>query len=202
VADDLQREVTTLLEAMRAGSPGAREKLVELVYQELRRLAAGLLRHERPSHTLQPTALVHEALLRLLRPDALGGAHNRAQFLAASARAMRRVLVDHARRRAADKRGGGQQPLLLDEALEYFAAQRLDLLALHEALNRLAELHARQAQVVELRFFGGYTVEEIAGQLQVSVSTVESDFRKAAAFLRSRLVDESGDDPRAVPTPL
>jgi RNA polymerase sigma factor (TIGR02999 family) len=201
VADDLQREVTTLLEEMRAGSPGAREKLVELVYQELRRLAAGLLRHERPGHTLQPTALVHEALLRLLRADALGGAHNRAQFLAAAARAMRRVLVDHARRRAADKRGGGQAPLLLDEALDYFAAQRLDLLALHEALDQLAELHARQAQVVELRFFGGYTVEEIAEQLQVSVSTVESDFRKATAFLRSRLVDEGGDDPAALPAP-
>jgi RNA polymerase sigma factor (TIGR02999 family) len=202
VADDLHREVTTLLEEMRAGSPGAREKLVELVYQELRRLAAGLLRRERPGHTLQPTALVHEALLRLLRPDALGGAQNRAQLLAAAARAMRRVLVDHARRRAADKRGGGQPPLLLDEALDYFTEQRLDLLALHEALDRLAELHARQAQVVELRFFGGFTVEEIAAQLQMSVSTVESDYRKAAAFLRSLLVDESGDDPKAVSTPL
>jgi RNA polymerase sigma factor (TIGR02999 family) len=202
VAEDLQREVTTLLDQMRAGSPGAQDKLVELVYQELRRLAAGLLRSERAGHTLQPTALAHEALLRLLRPGALGGAHNRAQFLAAAARAMRHVLVDHARRRAADKRGGGQQPLLLDEALDYFAAQRLDLLALHEALDRLADLHARQAQVVELRFFGGYTVEEIAEQLQVSVTTVESDYRKATAFLRGRLVDESGDDPRDVPTPV
>jgi RNA polymerase sigma factor (TIGR02999 family) len=197
----LNREVTTLLDQVRAGRPDAQEKLVEVVYQELRRLAAGLMRRERPGHTLQPTGLVHEALLRLLRPDALGGAQNRAQFLAAAARAMRRVLVDHARRRAADKRGGGQAPLLLDEALDYFAEQRLDLLELHEALDRLAGLHARQAQVVELRFFGGYTVEEIAEQLQVSVSTVESDFRKATAFLRSRLAEEGAGDAGALPTP-
>jgi RNA polymerase sigma-70 factor (ECF subfamily) len=202
VAEDLQGEVTTLLDQIRAGRPDAQDKLVELVYQELRRLAAGLLRRERAGHTLQATALVHEALLRLHRPDALGGARNRSQFLAAAARAMGRVLVDHALRRAADKRGGGQSPLLLEEALDYSAEQRLDLLAIHEALDRLAELHARQAQVVELRFFGGYTVEEIAEQIQVSVSTVESDFRKATAFLRSQLVEESGDDSEAVPTPL
>jgi RNA polymerase sigma factor (TIGR02999 family) len=202
VAEDLQREVTTLLDQIRAGSADAQERLVELVYQELRRLAGGLLRRERAGHTLQPTALVHEALLRLLRPDALGGAYNRSQFLAAAARAMRRVLVDHARQRAADKRGGGRAPLPLDEALDYFAEQHLDLLAVHDALDRLAGLHARQAQVVELRFFGGCTVEEIAAQLQVSVSTVESDFRKAAAFLRSQLVEEGGDDSGALPTPL
>jgi RNA polymerase sigma factor (TIGR02999 family) len=194
VADDLRREVTTLLDAIRAGDADARGNLVELVYVELRRLAGGLMRRERPGHTLQPTALVHEALLRLLRPDALGGAHNRAQFLAAAARAMRRVLVDHARLRAADKRGGGQGPASLDEALDYFARRHLDVLAVHEALDQLAGLHERQSQVVELRFFGGYTVEEIAGLLQVSVSTVESDFRKATAFLRRRLAAGDSDD--------
>jgi RNA polymerase sigma factor (TIGR02999 family) len=198
VADDLQREVTTLLDAIRTGDAGARGKLVELVYVELRRLASGLMRRERPGHTLQPTALVHEALLRLLHPDVLGGAQNRAQFLAAAARAMRRVLVDHARGRAADKRGGGQGPVPLDEALDYFARQHLDVVAVHEALDELAGLHERQSQVVELRFFGGYTVEEVASLLQVSVSTVESDFRKATAFLRSRLAEEDGDDPPAV----
>jgi RNA polymerase sigma factor (TIGR02999 family) len=194
MADDLQREVTTLLDAIRAGDADARGKLVELVYVELRRLAGGLMRRERPDHTLQPTALVHEALFRLLRPDALGGAQNRAQFLAAAARAMRRVLVDHARGRAAGKRGGGQGPVLLDEGLDYLARQHLDVLAVHEALDQLAGLHERQSQVVELRFFGGYTMEEVAGLLQVSVSTVESDFRKATAFLRGRLAEGGGDD--------
>jgi RNA polymerase sigma factor (TIGR02999 family) len=184
---DRQREVTTLLEAIRAGNPGARDQLITLVYDELRRLGGGLLRRERPGHTLQPTALVHEAVLRLCRPDALAGPRGRAQFLAAAARAMRQVLVDHARRRAADKRGGGRERLPLDAVLDHFAQQRLDLLAVHDALTRLAGLHERQSQVVELRFFGGYTAEEIAEQLQVSVSTVESDFRKATAFLRGRL---------------
>jgi RNA polymerase sigma factor (TIGR02999 family) len=108
----------------------------------------------------------------------------------AAARAMRQVLVDHARRRAADKRGGDRERLPLDDVLDHFAEQHLDLLAVHEALTRLAGLHERQSQVVELRFFGGYTVEEIAGQLGVSVSTVESDFRKATAFLRGQLSDE------------
>ena len=184
---DRQREVTILLEEIRAGSPGARDQLVALVYDELRRLGGDLLRRERPGHTLQPTALVHEAVLRLFRPDALSAAQGRAQFLAAAARAMRQVLVDHARRRAADKRGGDRERLPLDDVLDHFAEQHLDLLAIHEALTRLAGLHERQSQVVELRFFGGYTVEEIAGQLAVSVSTVESDFRKATAFLRGRL---------------
>jgi RNA polymerase sigma factor (TIGR02999 family) len=187
MAADPQRDVTTLLEEIHAGSPEARDRLIALVYDELRLLGGGLLRGERPGHTLQPTALVHEAVLRLFRPGALAGAQGRAQFLAVAARAMRQVLVDHARQRAADKRGGGRERQLLDDVLDHFAEQRLDLLALHEALNHLAGLHARQSQVVELRFFGGYTIEEIAEQLQVSISTVESDFRKATAFLRGQL---------------
>jgi RNA polymerase sigma factor (TIGR02999 family) len=198
MAADRQSKVTTLLEKIRAGSPGARDQLVALVYDELRRLAAGLMRSERPGHTLEPTALVHEAVVRLLRPGALAGARSRAQFQAAAARAMRRVLVDHARERGADKRGGGRERQPLDEVLAYFAEQRLDLLAVHDALDHLAGLHERQAQVVELRFFGGYTVEEIAEQLQVSVSTVESDFRKATAFLRGQLSEGVGDAPGAV----
>jgi RNA polymerase sigma factor (TIGR02999 family) len=189
MADDLPREVTTLLDAIRDGNKDAKGRLVELVYDELRRVAGGLMQRERPGHTLEPTALVHEALLRMLRPAALGQTRNRAHFLIAAARAMRQVLVDHARKRAADKRGGGQEPLPLDAVLDYFAEQNLELLAVHEALDQLAALHERQSQIVELRFFGGYTVEEIAEQLQVSVSTVESDFRKATAFLRSRLVE-------------
>src|SRR5437868_369607 len=177
---DRQREVTTLLDAIRAGDANAQSRLVALVYDELRRRAGALLRRERPDHTLQPTALAHEALLRLLSPEALARTRDRAHFLAAAATAMRQVLVDHARRRAADKRGGGQETLPLDEALDYLAQQKLDVLAVHEALDELAGLHARQSQVVELRFFGGYSVDEIADLLEVSVSTVESDFRKAA----------------------
>ena len=184
-------EVTTLLDEIRAGDASAKSKLVELVYQELRNLASGLMRRERAGHTLQPTALVHEACLRLLTPEMLGEARNRAHFFAAAARAMRHVLVDHARRRAADKRGGGQEPAPLDAVLDYFAKQNLDVVAVHDALTELADLHERQSQVVELRFFGGYTVEEVAEQLQVSVGTVESDFRKARAYLRSRLVKDA-----------
>lgn len=149
---DPQRDVTTLLEHARSGNSLARDQLVALVYDELRRLGGGLMRRERPSHTLSPTALVHEAVVRLFSPDAPLRANNRAQFLAAAARAMRRVLVDHARARAADKR----ERLPVDEVLDYFTPQRLlDLVAVHEALDRLAGLHARQAQIVELRFFGG-----------------------------------------------
>jgi RNA polymerase sigma-70 factor, ECF subfamily len=186
---DRQREVTSLLEEIHAGEAGARDRLVDVVYDELRGLAGGLLRREHAGHTLQPTALVHEAVVRLLQPDALANARTRSDFFGAAARAMRRVLVDYARRRAADKRGGGCERLPLDDVLDSFAKERIDLLALHDALELLAGLHERQSQIVELRFFGGYTVEEVAEQLGVSVSTVESDFRKATAFLRGRLAD-------------
>jgi len=191
VAGGPQAEVTMLLEKIRAGNGDAKSQLVELVYAELHRLAAGLMRRERAGHTLQPTALVHEACLRLLTPEVLGAARNRAHFLAAAARAMRHVLVDHARGRAAGKRGGGQETLALDQVLDHFAEKNLDLLAVHEALNELANLNERQGQVIELRFFGGYTVPEVAEQLQVSVTTVERDFRKACAYLRRRLVKDA-----------
>src|SRR5205823_12905535 len=128
----------------------AKSQLVELVYAELHGLAAGLMRHERAGHTLQPTALVHEACLRLLAPEVLGETRNRAHFFAAAARAMRHVLVDHARRRAAGKRGGGQETLALDQVLDHFAEHNLDLLAVHEALTDLANLNERQSQVIEL----------------------------------------------------
>jgi RNA polymerase sigma-70 factor (ECF subfamily) len=190
VAGGLQDEVTTLLGAIRAGKAEAKSQLVELVYAELRKLAYGLMRRERAGHTLQPTALVHEACLRLLTPEVLNTAQNRAHFFAAAARAMRHVLVDHARQRAAGKRGGGQEARTLDDVLDHFAERNLDLAAVHDALTELARLNERQSQVVELRFFGGYTVEEVAEQLQVSVTTVERDFRKACAFLRTRLVTD------------
>ena len=191
MAGDPRAEVTTLLDEIRAGNADAKSQLVELVYAELHGVASGLMRRERAGHTLQPTALVHEACLRLLTPEVLNLAPNRAYFFAAAARAMRQVLVDHARRRGAGKRTGTQEPVPLDQILDRFAAQNLDLLAVHEALTELSALHERQSRVVELRFFGGYTVEEIAEQLAVSVATVESDFRKARAYLRSRLVEDN-----------
>src|SRR5262249_12658271 len=128
VADDPHREVTTLLDDIRAGRADAQTELVALVYDELRQVAAGLMGRERSGHTLQPTALVHEALLRLFRPEALVRAHNRVQFFMTAARAMRQVLVDHARGRAANKRGGGQEPLPLDETVAHFTEQNLDVL--------------------------------------------------------------------------
>jgi RNA polymerase sigma factor (TIGR02999 family) len=189
MADHPQNEVTTVLHQIRAGDSGAREQLVGLVYDELRKVAAGLMRQERPDHTLQPTALVHEAFVRLLDQDVLDLAHNRKYFFAAAARAMRQILVDHARQRAALKRQGKRERVPFEETLASFEEQNLDVLALHEALQQLTALHERQGQVVELRFFGGFSVPEVADLLGVSVSLVESDFRKASAFLRSRLAE-------------
>jgi RNA polymerase sigma factor (TIGR02999 family) len=184
---DTNSEVTTILGEMRAGKPEATGRLLALVYDELRAVAAGLMRQERPDHTLQPTALLHEAFVKLLDGDFLKRVEDRRLFFGAAVRAMRQVLVDHARRRGAAKRVEGRKREPLDEAMRFFEEQRLDVLALHEALDELAGLHERQARVVELRFFGGFTVAEIADLLDVSVSLVEGDFRKASAFLRGRL---------------
>jgi RNA polymerase sigma factor (TIGR02999 family) len=198
MADDLQHEVTIALDEIRAGHESARSRLAALVYDELRRRAADLLRRERRNHSWQPTELVHEVFLRLLCPEALANTRDRAHFYLAAARAMRQLLVDHARRRTADKRGRGQKPLPLDEALDRCDRLDRDVLAVHEALNCLAELNERQRQIVELRFYGGHTMKEIAELLEISVSTVESDFRKAAAFLRLQILEEGGHDSRTL----
>jgi RNA polymerase sigma-70 factor, ECF subfamily len=184
-------EATALLRDAQSGSETARDRLFSLVYDELREAAGRLMGRERADHTLQPTALVNEALVRLLDQDALRQAGSRSYFFAAASRAMRQVLVDHARSRAASKRGGGRGRVPLDETLAWMEAQKLDVLDLHEGLERLAALNERQARVVEMRFFGGFTVEEVAEALGVSVSLVEGDMRKASAFLRARL---AGDD--------
>src|SRR5262249_45613353 len=139
---------------------------------------------------LQPTALLHEAFVKLMGSDVLGLTRDRRLFFGAAVRAMRQVLVDHARRRAADKRVEGRPREPFDETLRYFEDQKLDVLAVHEALNQLTSLSPRQGQIIELRFFGGFTVPEVAELLEVSVSLVESDFRKASAFLRSRLAQD------------
>jgi RNA polymerase sigma factor (TIGR02999 family) len=184
--------VMAALERVQAGDPAAQEELVGLVYDELRRVAAGLMRGERADHTLQPTALVHEAVARLIDQGALQQAANRRAFFGAAARAMRQVLVDHARQHGAQKRGGDQQRQALDEGLAFTAGPDVDVLALHEGLERLAALHERQARVVELHYFGGFTVPEVADLLGASVSLVEGDLRKARAFLRARLGQDGG----------
>jgi RNA polymerase sigma factor (TIGR02999 family) len=184
---DRRDDLTALLDAIRDGREGATDQLVGAIYAELRRIAGGLMRHERPSHTLQPSALVHEALLRLLDGDTLAELPDRHHLFAAASRAMRQVLVDHARKRRADKRQGGRIRVPLDEALAAIEEQGLDILALHEALDRLAREHVRPAQVVDLRFFGGLTVPEVAALLAVSDTTVESDWRFARAWLKGQL---------------
>jgi RNA polymerase sigma factor (TIGR02999 family) len=179
--------VTRLLQAIQDGDEGAKEQLLHAVYDELHGIAAGLFRQTGAADTLQPTALVHEAYLRLDRAGAFDSAPNRAYFFAAAAHAMRQVLVDHARRRRTDKRGDGWRRVPLDEVLDRFERDNMDVVALHDALNELAVLDGRQSQVVVLRFFGGLSVAEVAGQLGVSVSTVESDFRLARAWLHRQI---------------
>jgi RNA polymerase sigma factor (TIGR02999 family) len=157
-----------------------------VVYDELRRLASLALRRERADHTLQPTALVHEAFLRLAgTPDAPW--QNRAHFVAMAARVMRRVLVDHARGRNARKRGSGEVRISLDDVDVPAATSGVDLIALDEVLGRLAELDARQARIVELRFFGGLTVEETAVLIDASDRTVKREWQMARAWLKREL---------------
>ena len=193
MAAEPRRDVTLLLEQVRAGDEPAQAELVSRVYDELRRVAAGLMRTERPGHTLPPTAVVHEAVIRLLDDAVLQQAPDRSYLFAAAARAMRQVLVEHARRRATSRRGGGRRRLPLDDVVDYFDDQGVDLVAVHEALERLAELHERQSQVVTLRYFGGMTVPEIAEAMRLSVSTVESDWRIARAWLSTQLRREDGE---------
>ena len=185
-------EITILLDAIRSGDEQARSDLVERIYHQLHGAADRLMRGERVEHTLQPTALLHEALARLMNGEVLSTAPNRAYLFQAATRAMRQVLVDHARGRNAVCRGGAVERLPLDRAplesvLAYFEDRQLDVEALHHALDRLAAMHERQSQVVALRFFGGLSVEEVARHLQVSISTVEGDFRLARAWLRREL---------------
>ncbi|HSK08406.1 MAG TPA: sigma-70 family RNA polymerase sigma factor [Vicinamibacterales bacterium] len=175
-------ELATLVHNARGGEQAAVAELVPIVYGELRRTAARYLRHERPGQTLQATALVHEAYLRLLKDQDLSF-QNRAHFLGIAARSMRQILVEHARARDARKRGGGGQRITLVEALAAEEPRQVDLLALDEALERLNALEPRQARLVELRFFGGLTNEETAEALEVSPATVKRDWAIARAWL-------------------
>jgi len=179
-------KTTEFLRDLSSGDTSAADRLMPLVYTELRQIAQGCLRNERPGHTLQPTALVHEVFLKLVDQTRVNY-RGRTHFLALSAQAMRRILVDHARAKARDKRGGGRPRIELDESLTVSARRDEDLLALDEALEKLAKLDPRQAKIVELRFFGGMTVEEVAEALDVSKRTVESEWTMVRAWLRREL---------------
>ena len=178
--------VSRLLKAWGRGDLQARDDLVPVVYRELQRRAGAYLRRERSDHTLQPTALVHEAFMRLMGQDRVAW-QNRAHFFAMAAQMMRRILVDHARAHGAAKRGDGQAPLALDEALVAAPSSNVDVLALDEGLTRLAALDPQQARVVELRFFGGLTMEETAVALRISPATVGRDWALAKAWLYAEL---------------
>jgi RNA polymerase sigma-70 factor (ECF subfamily) len=180
-------EVTLLLRASAGGSSDAGRELLPLVYAELRALAASYLRRERPGHTLQPTALVHEAFVRLVHGAPIE-ARDRQHFLALAAGVMRHVLVDHARERKAARHGGDAIRVTLDDAIAASPTGDVDdVLAIHEALEELHALHERQARVVELKFFGGLTISEIASLLDVSTVTIDSDWAVARAWLFRRL---------------
>jgi RNA polymerase sigma factor (TIGR02999 family) len=179
--------LTVILSRARAGDERARGELIALIYDELRRVASRLMRRERADHTLSPTAVVHEAVIRLLGDAVFDRAADRSFLFASAARAMREVLIDHARRRAAARRGGGMRRVPLDSVVDYFEGQGLDVVAVHEALDRLAALDGRQAQVMTLRYFGGMTVAEVTAALGVSVATVEQDWRLARAWLAGQL---------------
>ena len=179
--------ITQLLIDWGKGDQAALEKLMPLVYSELRRLANNYLRRERTGHTLQPTALVNEAYLKLVsQKDAKW--QNRAQFFAISAQLMRRILVDHARRHQALKRGGSEQQRLSITTAEKLVAQpEIDLLALNEALDELAKMDLQQSRIVELKFFGGLSIEETAEALGIGHATVEREWKSARAWLRRQL---------------
>ena len=180
-------EVTQILEAIHQGNPKAAEELLPLVYEELRKLAAHKMANERPGHTLQPTALVHEAWLRLVG-DRASEFENRGHFFAAAAEAMRRILVERARRKHREKRGGGAEHVDLDE-LEIAAppGNEEESLAVHEALDRLAAHDARKAEVVKLRYFVGFSFEEAAEVLGISVPTAKREWAYARAWLHQEI---------------
>jgi RNA polymerase sigma-70 factor, ECF subfamily len=179
-------ETTRLLRELDADNHTAAERVFALVYNELHAVAQACFRRQPADHTLQPTALVNEAFLRLVDASSVEW-KSRAHFLAIAARAMRQILIDHARGRERAKRGGGHCQVTLDQAITPITDAAPDLLDLDEALRRLAELDPLQSQIVELRFFGGLTVEEAAHVLHTSKSTVEAEWRMARAWLRREL---------------
>ena len=195
--DDAPRDVTGLLQAWNKGQPGALNELMPVVYAELHRLARANLRRERPDHTLQATALVNEAYMRLVGQTRVSW-QNRAQFFGTAAQFMRRILVDHARDRLSAKRGGGAPRVEFDEALLATEERGVDLLALDAALERLEALDSRQSQLVVLRFFGGLTIEEAASVLEISPATAKREWLTARIWLRRELAGSGEGDPSEI----
>jgi RNA polymerase sigma-70 factor, ECF subfamily len=191
------QEVTRLLSALTRGEGSAATKLIPVVYGELRRLAASYMRRERIDHTLQATALVHEAYLKLIEQRSVNW-QSRAHFFGVAAQLMRRILVDHARGHSRQKRGGQEKRVSLDEAFIFDAGRATELLAVDDSLDRLAKIDERQARVVELRFFGGLSVEEAAEVLAVSPKTVKRDWSVAKAWLYADLKERHGIDAATV----
>ena len=180
-------DITALLTRWRRGSPEAEEQLMSMVQSELKKLAAGYLRRERGGHTLQPTAIVNEAYIRLMPQRGVNWA-NRAHFFGIAAKMMRRVLVDHARKRRAAKREGfAGDPITLSNVADPAGGENVDVLALHEALAELATLDERQAEIVELRFFGGLKIDEVAEAVGVSPATVKRELTTATVWLRHKM---------------
>jgi len=183
-------EITRLLAEIKSGNRDAESRLIPLVYNELRRLASHYMRRENPGHTLQATALVHEAYLRLTQQKEVNW-QNRAHFYGVAASLMRRILIDHARERLAKKRGGSREKVSLDAAIVVSPYPSAQLLAVEEALQRLAVRDPRQGRIVELRFYGGLTEEEAAEVLAVSVRTVKRDWKVAKAWLYQEISGQS-----------
>ena len=179
-------EVTQLLSDARQGAPGAHDQLFSIVYTELRRIAANYMRRERADHTLQATALVHEAYMQLVDQTRVNW-QSRAHFFGVAAQLMRRILVDHARNQGAQKRGGNAQVLSIEDNIGIASIPEVAFDELDEALNRLQALDPDQAKLVELRFFGGLTVEEAAEVMGISTATVEREWRMARAWLHQQL---------------
>ena len=179
-------DLTQLLQRAKNGDDTARADIIRVAYEDLRRVAQAQMRNERPNHTLSSTALVHEVAVRLLEKEGVE-ATNRAQFLAYAATAMRRVLIDHARTRGAQKRQGSRQQLKLEEAWVAATEQSEDFLGLNEALDKLAEMDPRSSQIVEMRYFGGMTYPDVAAALGVSISTVQREWRTAKAWLLGQI---------------
>jgi len=185
-------QVTELLLKWKCGDQDSLHALLPLVYNELRRLAQHHLRGERPDHTLQSTALVHEAYLRMVKPGSMQF-ESRGHFFALASQLMREILVDHARHRRAAKRDGGER-LTLEVAAELAESKGVDLLALDDALNELAKMNPRQSRIVELKFFGGLSIEEVSDVLGVSPATVERDWAVARAWLYREISRTDGDE--------
>jgi RNA polymerase sigma factor (TIGR02999 family) len=181
-----EQEVSRLLQAWRGGDLEARDQLLAVVYQELRRRAAAYLRRERPGDTLQPTALVHEVYLRLIKQDRTAW-QNRAQFFGVAAQMMRRILVDRARARKMNKRSGQWTRITLDENVAQRGLREVEVLDLDNALSELAGFDARKSQIAELRFFAGLSLEEAGHVLGISVASVEREWQAARAWLYNRL---------------